>query len=84
MPTQAIIKGDARSASIAAASIIAKVTRDRIMVALDADHPGYGWASNMGYGTKAHRAALTALGPTPQHRKSFAPVRATLQATLEV
>lgn len=74
-PAQAIVKGDARSLSIAAASIIAKVTRDRIMVALDAQYPGYAWASNMGYGTKAHLEGLAALGPTPEHRRSFAPVR---------
>jgi ribonuclease HII len=71
----AIIKGDGRSLSIAAASIIAKVTRDRLMVALDAEWPGYGWADNKGYGTPAHQHGLALLGVTPHHRKSFAPVR---------
>jgi ribonuclease HII len=72
----AIIKGDGRSLSIAAASIIAKVTRDRLMVALDAEFPGYGWADNKGYGTPAHQRGLAAHGITPHHRKSFAPIRA--------
>lgn len=72
---EAIIKGDARSLSIAAASIIAKVTRDRIMQDLDKKHPGYGFAQHKGYGTKAHAAALEILGPCPAHRKSFAPVK---------
>ncbi|MEM8791616.1 MAG: ribonuclease HII [Pseudomonadota bacterium] len=75
VPAQAIVKGDARSLSIAAASIIAKVTRDRIMDELAAAHPGYGWESNRGYGTAAHREALLRLGPTPHHRVSFRPVR---------
>lgn len=74
--SEAVIKGDARSLSIAAASIVAKVTRDRIMIALDAQYPGYGWARNMGYGTKAHLEALNDKGVTPEHRRSFAPVRA--------
>jgi ribonuclease HII len=77
-PVRCVIKGDTKSLSIAAASIAAKVTRDRLMVDLDARHPGYGWARNMGYGTAEHLAALEALGPTPQHRRSFAPVRAVL------
>ncbi|MQX35314.1 ribonuclease HII [Roseospira navarrensis] len=77
---QCVVKGDARSLSIAAASIAAKVTRDRIMVALDARHPGYGWARNMGYGTAEHLAALRTLGATPHHRRGFAPVRAVLEA----
>ncbi|MEL6423786.1 MAG: ribonuclease HII [Pseudomonadota bacterium] len=79
-PGEAIVKGDAQSLSIAAASIVAKVTRDRIMVALDADYPGYGWAENMGYPTPAHRRALEQLGATAEHRRSFAPVRAVLDA----
>lgn len=69
-----IVKGDAKSLSIAAASIIAKVTRDRIMLELDHRHPEYGWAKNMGYGTKTHRDAIMAHGPTPHHRMSFAPL----------
>jgi ribonuclease HII len=69
-----IIDGDARSVSIAAASIIAKVTRDRIMKALHEDHPGYGWVTNMGYATEEHREALIRLGPCRHHRRSFAPV----------
>ncbi len=73
-PVETIIDGDAKSMSIAAASIIAKVTRDRVMCALDAAHPGYGWTSNKGYGTPDHLAALDRLGPSVQHRKSFAPV----------
>ncbi len=70
----AIVSGDALSRSIAAASIIAKVTRDRMMLDYDAQYPGYGWHQNKGYGTVEHRAALTLLGPTPLHRRSFAPV----------
>lgn len=71
---EAIIGGDAIHPCISAASIIAKEHRDRIMIAADADYPGYGWASNKGYGAAAHMAALKQLGPTPLHRKSFAPV----------
>ena len=71
---QAIVKGDAKSLSIAAASIIAKVTRDRIMVDLAQQHPGYGWGKNAGYPTKDHLAALKNLGVTPHHRRSFKPV----------
>ncbi len=71
---QAIIKGDAKSLSIAAASIVAKVTRDRIMVDLAQQHPGYGWESNAGYPTAAHLAALLNLGVTAWHRRSFRPV----------
>ncbi|MEM7190731.1 MAG: ribonuclease HII [Pseudomonadota bacterium] len=73
-PARAIVKGDALSLSIAAASIIAKVTRDRIMTELAAVHPGYGWAQNAGYGTAQHRAALDRLGVTPHHRRSFRPI----------
>ncbi len=72
----AIVKGDAKSFSIAAASILAKVTRDRLMVEHDAQYPGYGFAKHKGYGTKEHLAALAKLGPCPIHRHSFAPVRA--------
>ncbi len=70
-----IIRGDTISLSIAAASIIAKVARDRIMADLAADHPGYGWETNAGYGTKQHRSALLQKGITPHHRRSFAPIR---------
>ncbi|MBS0471737.1 MAG: ribonuclease HII [Proteobacteria bacterium] len=73
-PCDTLIEGDAKSVSIAAASIIAKVTRDRMMAALHDDHPGYGWLSNKGYGTPEHLAALTRHGATPHHRRSFAPV----------
>ncbi|MBA4041309.1 MAG: ribonuclease HII [Sphingobium sp.] len=76
---RAIIGGDASEPCISAASIIAKVTRDAIMVAADAAHPGYGWASNKGYGSAAHLAALATLGPTPLHRRSFAPVARALE-----
>ncbi len=69
--SEAIVKGDGRSLSIAAASIVAKVTRDRIMVDLAQQHPGYGWERNAGYPTKAHRAAILNLGITPHHRRSF-------------
>jgi ribonuclease HII len=71
---EAITGGDALHPCISAASIIAKEHRDRIMVAADADYPGYGWASNKGYGAAVHMHALRQLGPTPLHRKSFAPV----------
>lgn len=71
---QAIVSGDALSRSIAAASIVAKVTRDRIMIEHDLTYPGYGWRQNKGYGTPVHKAALLTLGPTPLHRRSFAPV----------
>ncbi len=71
---QTIIGGDALCLSIAAASIVAKCTRDAIMVDLAQHHPGYGWETNMGYPTPAHRSALRGLGATPHHRRSFAPV----------
>ncbi|QNK02429.1 ribonuclease HII [Dyella telluris] len=74
-PGRAIIGGDALEPSISAASILAKVTRDRWMVALDQEHPGYGFAEHKGYGTPAHLAALQRLGPCPHHRRSFAPVK---------
>lgn len=73
-PAEAIIKGDGRSVSIAAASIMAKEARDELMRRLDAEFPGYGWAENAGYPTKAHREALIRLGVTPHHRRSFRPV----------
>ena len=71
---EAIVKGDARSLSIAAASIVAKVARDRIMVDLAQQHPGYGWETNAGYPSPAHKKALLDLGVTPWHRRSFKPV----------
>jgi ribonuclease HII len=73
-PSKAIVSGDALCRSIAAASIIAKVTRDRMMIAYDDLHPGYGWRRNKGYGTADHREALGRLGPSPLHRRSFGPV----------
>lgn len=73
-PSQWVIGGDALCLSIAAASIIAKEERDRMMADYDAHHPGYGWAQNKGYGTPAHLDALARLGPSPLHRRSFAPV----------
>ena len=72
--SEAIVKGDMRSLSIAAASIVAKVARDAIMVDLAQQHPGYGWETNAGYPTVAHRQALINLGITPYHRRSFKPV----------
>jgi ribonuclease HII len=77
-----VIGGDGIHLSIAAASIVAKVVRDRTMCALAELHPEYGWASNAGYGTEAHRNALIRFGPTPHHRRSFAPVRECLAASL--
>jgi ribonuclease HII len=75
---ETLVGGDGRSVSIAAASIIAKVTRDRLMTELHEIHPGYGWNTNMGYGTEGHLAALNRLGPCAQHRRSFAPVHKML------
>jgi ribonuclease HII len=74
-PSKAIVDGDAKCRSIAAASIIAKVTRDRMMVDYAREHPGYGWEHNRGYPTPDHRRALNELGPTPLHRRSFGLVR---------
>jgi ribonuclease HII len=76
--TQCVIGGDAISLSIAAASIVAKVARDRLMARLATRFPDYGWATNAGYGTVAHCEALARLGVTPHHRRDFAPVRAIL------
>jgi ribonuclease HII len=81
---EAIVKGDARCLSIAAASIIAKVTRDRIMVDLAQQHPGYGWEVNAGYPTPTHLAALLNLGVTPHHRRSFKPVHNILYQDVSV
>ena len=74
-PSIPVVAGDARCRSIAAASIVAKVTRDRIMAAHAVEHPGYGWETNRGYPTPDHRRALLERGPTPLHRKSFGLVR---------
>lgn len=81
LPTsqKSITHGDALSLSIAAASIVAKVTRDRLMVELDAQYPGYGFARHKGYGTRQHRESLFRLGPSPIHRLSYAPMRLMLQ-----
>ena len=76
IPHTALVKGDAHSLLIACASILAKVTRDRLCAGLDARFPGYGFAAHKGYGTAAHLAALRRLGPCPCHRRSFAPVAA--------
>lgn len=76
--TRAIVGGDGLAVSIAAASVVAKVTRDRMMVALAQQFPGYGWATNMGYGTREHAAGLSRLGVTPHHRRSFEPVHKIL------
>jgi ribonuclease HII len=77
-PVETMVKGDARSLSIAAASIVAKVTRDRLMAQLATVFPGYGWERNCGYGTAEHKDALERLGVTPHHRKSFAPIAALI------
>lgn len=82
VPHTAIVKGDARCACIAAASIIAKVLRDRLMVRLGARYPQYGFDRNMGYPTPEHREALAKSGPCLHHRRSFAPVRESLERTL--
>ena len=82
--TQAIVGGDGRALSIAAASIVAKVTRDRIMVALSQQFPGYGWETNVGYGTATHLIGLKTLGVTPHHRRSFRPVHNILCETIPV
>jgi ribonuclease HII len=78
-----IVGGDAICAAISAASILAKTARDRLMVEMDALHPGYGFASHKGYGVKAHAEALEALGPCAIHRSTFAPVRAAYAASIE-
>lgn len=79
IPSRSLVKGDSRSLSIAAASVLAKVTRDRIMLDLHREFPHYGWDRNAGYGTRAHMLAIAQHGITPHHRRSFAPVA---QATL--
>ena len=80
-PSEAVVKGDSLVQSISAASIIAKVTRDKEMQEMDLLYPGYGFASNMGYPTPAHLAALESLGLTPIHRRTFGPVARILEAT---
>jgi ribonuclease HII len=79
-PQKSIVHGDALSLSVAAASIVAKVSRDRFMIELDGQYPGYGFASHKGYGTPQHRVALARLGPSPIHRFSYAPIRAMMQS----
>lgn len=74
LPAQPVVKGDGRSVSIAAASIVAKICRDCVMLSLAQQHPGYGWETNAGYGSKSHMSALQNLGVTPHHRRSFKPV----------
>ncbi|MBW8312986.1 MAG: ribonuclease HII [Rhizobium sp.] len=81
-PAEALVKGDAREPAIMAASILAKVARDRLMRELDAQFPGYGFALHKGYPTPEHLEALRRLGPCAQHRRSFAPVRACLEPSL--
>jgi len=75
IPQQALIKGDARSLSIAAASVLAKTARDAVMIEMEETFPGFGFAMNKGYGTAVHRAGLDEIGPCPMHRFSFRPVR---------
>lgn len=77
-PVRTVVGGDGKSLSIAAASIVAKVTRDRVMRVLGLRYPGYGWERNAGYPTAEHRLALSRLGVTPHHRRTFGPVRAAL------
>jgi ribonuclease HII len=74
-----VVKGDSRSLSIAAASILAKTARDRLMIEMDAVYPGYGFASHKGYNAPIHQNALNALGPCPAHRRSWAPIKALLE-----
>jgi ribonuclease HII len=81
-PQQALIRGDARCLSIAAASIVAKVMRDRLMLELDRRYPQYGFARHKGYPTPDHLVALRRHGPTPVHRRSFAPVRSLVELSL--
>ena len=79
VPCQAVISGDSRSLSIAAASVLAKVARDEVMRDLANTYPEYGWQTNAGYGTKSHQNALQEFGVTPHHRKSFAPIKNRLK-----
>jgi ribonuclease HII len=80
-PSLPVVGGDAAAACIAAASVLAKVSRDRLMVKMEAEHPGYGFAEHKGYSTPAHGAALARLGPCSQHRYSFINVRRVATAT---
>ena len=80
LPSRCVVRGDATSLSIAAASVIAKHSRDMVMTELDKTFPGYGWAQNMGYGTAEHRDAIDRLGITIHHRRSFAPIRRYLES----
>ena len=82
-PIQTVVKGDARSCSIAAASILAKTARDRLMTQMDGLYPGYGFARNMGYHAKAHVEGLRRLGPSPIHRMGWAPLKALIAGELE-
>lgn len=83
-PSTAIVKGDAQSLLIAAASVVAKVTRDRLMDRLDAQYPGYGFAAHKGYGTAAHLEAIRRLGVSPVHRRTFGPVADILAPKLDL
>jgi len=76
VPQTPLVKGDARSLSIASAAILAKTTRDALLIAMEGEFPGYDFASNKGYATKAHRMAINNLGPCAQHRRSFSPITA--------
>ncbi|HEY4027458.1 MAG TPA: ribonuclease HII [Candidatus Dormibacteraeota bacterium] len=80
LPQLCVVKGDGTCASIMAASVVAKVYRDRLMVDYDRQYPGYGFATHKGYATRAHQMALRQLGPSPIHRMSWAPIRAVLAA----
>jgi ribonuclease HII len=82
VPQRAIVGGDRSCGSVAAGSVVAKVVRDRLMMELDEQYPGYGFGQHKGYATQAHLACLRELGPCPEHRRSFAPVRAVLQEAL--
>ena len=82
VPAEAVVRGDALVPAISAASIVAKVRRDRLCQQLEEQYPDYGFAAHKGYGTAAHLAALQRLGPCPQHRRSFAPVAAALAGPL--
>lgn len=84
LPAEAVVKGDGRHSAIAAASVLAKVSRDRLMAELAEQYPGYDLQHNKGYPTPTHLQALNQLGATPQHRRSFAPVRAALEARGEI
>jgi ribonuclease HII len=83
-PVKTVVKGDALSFSIAAASVIAKVTRDKIMRVLDGRYPGYGWQTNVGYSTAEHFDGIGRLGVTPHHRRSFEPVRIAIQGDVDL